>query len=125
MFLKIKLRQLLLIAFEGTEFGNNPYSLHPLANYIYYDAMNDWLPVLKQMKKDGLDNQDIIEEFVKNAVRGISADKFYRAASSEESFKHEDLKDENLLQLISSLTDGDDNLANMMIGYVIQLRMRI
>ena len=125
MFLKIKLRQLLLIAFEGTRFGTNPYSLHPLANYIYYDAMNDWLPVLKQMKKDGSDNQFIIEQFVMNAVRGISADKFYKAASSEESFKPEDLKDENLLQLISSLTDGDDSLATMMIGCISGLRMRI
>lgn len=125
MFLKIKLRQLLLIAFEGTRFGTNPYSLHPLANYVYYDAMNDWLPVLKQMKKDGADNQFMIEQFVKNVISGVSADKFYKAAASGESYNPDDLIDDSLLNLIDSLTEGEERLPTLLYGCVAGLRMKM
>ena len=122
MFLKIKLRQLLLIAFEGTRFGTNPI-LYPLANYVYYDAMNDWLPVLTN-EEDGADNQFMIEQFVKNVISGVSADKFYKAAASE-SYNPDDLIDDSLLNLIDSLTEGEERLPTLLYGCVAGLRMKM
>ena len=124
MFLKIKIRQLLLMAFEGTRFGTNPYSLHPLSNYIYYDALTEWMPVLKQMKKDGADNHYMVEQFVKNAVKGVCPQKFYEAVKSGESYKPEDLIDANLVNLIEGFCEGEESLITMMIGGVAGLRMR-
>ena len=124
MFLKIKIRQLLLMSFEGTRFGTNPYSLHPLSNYIYYDALNEWVPVLKQMKKDGADNHYMVTQFVSNAVKGVCPQKFYQAVKSGESYKQEDLIDANLVNLIEGFCEGDERLTTMMIGGVSGLRMR-
>tara|TARA_B100000214_G_C23557402_1_gene441253 strand:- start:72 stop:449 length:378 start_codon:yes stop_codon:yes gene_type:complete len=122
MFLKIKLRALLLKSFQGTRFGTNPYSLHPLSNYIYYDALNAWLPILKEMKKEGASNEEIVEKFVMKAIKGICAQKFYNAVLSGESYKDEDLIDESLVNLVNDCCDGDKRLKNMMVGGVAGLR---
>ena len=116
MFLKIKLRALLLKSFEGTRFGTNPYSLHPLSNYIYYDALNAWLPTLKEMKKEGASNEEMVEQFVMNSIKGICPEKFYAAASSGQPYKDQDLIDESLVNQVNILCDGDEGLRNMMIG---------
>ena len=122
MFLKIKLRNLLLQSFQGTRFGTNPYSLHPLSNYIYYDALNAWLPTLKEMKKEGASNEEIVEQFVMNAIQGICSQKFHEAASSGEAYKHEDLIDESLVSIVNDCCEGDEGLKNMMVGCVASLR---
>ena len=125
MFLKIKLRGLLLKSFEGTRFGTNPYSLHPLANYIYYDAFNEWLPVLKMMKSEGASNEVIVEQFVVNAIKGVCPKKFEKAASSGESFKDEDLIDENIVSLVNDFCEGEEQFKSMMVGCVAGLRFGI
>ena len=122
MFLKIKLRALLLKSFEGTRFGTNPYSLHPLSNYIYYDALNAWLPTLKEMKKEGASNEEMVEQFVMNSIKGICPEKFYVAASSGQPYKDQDLIDENLVNLIDDYSEGDERLKNMMVGCIANLR---
>jgi hypothetical protein len=122
MFLKIKLRALLLKSFEGTRFGTNPYSLHPLSNYIYYDALYAWLTTLKEMKKEGASNEEMIEQFVMNSIKGICAQKFYEAASSGKPYKNEDLIDDSLVNLVDDFCEGDERLKNMMIGCVASLR---
>ena len=72
----------MLKSFEGTRFGTNPSSLHPLANYVYFDALNAWMPVLKEMKKEGASIQEMAEKFVSGAVKGVCAQKYYEAFSS-------------------------------------------
>lgn len=119
MIKKIKVRSLLLASFQGTRFGTNPYKLHPLADYIYYDALNAWLPILK---KEGLDDYDIAAEIVKRATHGWCPEKYARLASSGQPYKEEDLVDESLLKHVDSLTDGDERLKTMMYGGVAGLR---
>ena len=116
MFLKIKLRTLLLKCFEGTRFGTNPYKLHPLANYVYYDCLNAWLPVLKQMKKEGASEVEIMEQYVLNSMQGYCPDKFYKAASSGESYKTEDMIDSSLVNQVNILCNGEEDIRTMMIG---------
>tara|TARA_B100000902_G_scaffold59384_1_gene66373 strand:- start:4402 stop:4773 length:372 start_codon:yes stop_codon:yes gene_type:complete len=116
MFLKIKLRSLLLKSFEKSRFGTNPYKLHPLAHYVYYDALNAWLPVLKQMKKAGASDVEMLEKFVMNSMQGYCPNKFYKAATSGESYKMEDMIDSNLVNQVNILCDGNEDLRNMMIG---------
>ena len=121
MFLKIKLRTLLLKSFAGTRFGTNPYSLHPLSNYIYYDALNAWLPFLKKMKNEGASNEEMVKRFVMDSIQGICPQKFDKAAASGESYKNEDLIDESLINLVDSFCEGDDRLKSMMVGCVASL----
>ena len=116
MFLKIKLRALLLKSFENTRFGTNPYKLHPLANYVYYDALNAWLPVLKQMKKAGASDVEMLEQFIMNSMQGYCPNKFYKAATSGESYKMEDMIDSNLVNQVDILCDGNEDIRHMMIG---------
>jgi len=122
MFLKIKLRALLLKSFEGTRFGTNPYSLHPLSNYIYYDALNAWMPVLKKMKKEGASNLEMVEMFVRLATEGVCPQKYYEAASSGSSYNYEDFIDESLVSLLNVYCEGDEGLKTMMNGCVSSLR---
>tara|TARA_B100000214_G_C23670386_1_gene491683 strand:+ start:186 stop:563 length:378 start_codon:yes stop_codon:yes gene_type:complete len=122
MFLKIKLRTLLLQSFQGTRFGTNPYSLHPLSNYIYYDALNAWMPVLKKMKKEGASNLEMVEMFVRLATEGVCPQKYYEAASSGNSYNYEDLIDESLVNLLNDYCQGDEGLKSMMYGCVSRLR---
>jgi len=116
MFLKIKLRALLLKSFENTRFGTNPYKLHPLANYVYHDALNTWLLVLKQMKKSGASDAEMVQQYVMYSMQGYCPDKFYKAASSGQSYKMEDMIDSKLVNQVNILCDGDEDLRNMMIG---------
>ena len=117
MFLKIKLRTLLLKSFAGTRLGTNPYSLHPLSNYIYYDALNAWLPILKKMKNEGASNEEMVKSFVMNSIQGICPQKFDKAVTSGESYKNEDLIDESLVNLVNSLCEEDITLKYMMLGW--------
>ena len=110
MFLKIKLRNLLLQSFQGTRFGTNPYSLHPLSNYIYYDALNAWMPVLKKMNKEGASNLEMVEMFVRLATEGVCPQKYYEAASSGNSYNYEDFIDESLVSLLNVYCEGDEGL---------------
>lgn len=125
MFFKIKLRHLLLISFQGTRFGTNPYSLHPLANYIYYDSLNAWMPALKMMKKSGASPEEIVEQYVVKALRGICPKKFYIAASSGEEYHLDDLVDQEIIDFQETLCQGDTSLKTMMMGCVSGLRFKI
>ena len=116
MFLKIKLRALLLKSFENTRFGTNPYKLHPLAKYVYYDALNSWLPVLKQMKKSGASDVEMMEQYVMYSMQGYCPSKFYKAASSGQSYEMEDMIDNNLVNQVNILCDGNEDLRHEMIG---------
>lgn len=115
MFLKIRLRSALLKCWEPTRFRN--YS-HPLSAYVYYDAVNAWMPVIKLMKKDGASIDEIVPEFIDKVMDGICPDKYHKAVTSSgnETYKIQDLIDQDLLSHIDTLTDGDDGLKNMMRG---------
>ena len=52
MFLKIRVRNLMLYVFGQLGLSTNPYSLDPLCNFLYYDYLNDQLPELKKTTKD-------------------------------------------------------------------------
>ena len=119
MFLKIRVRAALLKSWEPTRFRN--YS-HPLSYYVYYDGVNDWMPVLKAMKNDGMGIEDIVFQFVPMLLKGICPKKFFIKASSNEEYKSEDLIDEDTLNHINSLVDGDESLKNMMVGCCASLK---
>jgi len=110
---KIRLRTGLLSCWQGTRFGTNPYDLHPLAHYIYYDSLNAWLPILK---KQGLSIPDMAMELCSNTIRGISPAKFNEAFSSREFLSDEELIDENIINHVNELCDGSETLKNMMVG---------
>src|SRR6056300_1747594 len=113
MFLKIRLRTALLHCWAPTPFKN--FS-HPLSHYMYYDALNAWMPAIKEMKKSGASINDIVAEFIDKVMDGKCPEKFYRAAMSGEGYKISDLIDQDLLSQLDALTDGDDGLKDMMRG---------
>ena len=119
MLLKIRIRAALLKAWEPTRFRK--FS-HPLSHYVYHDGLNDWMPVLKQMKKEGARIEDIVIEFVPKLLQGICPKKFYEAASSNKEYKLNDLVDESILSQIDSLVDGDESLKEMMVGTCYSLK---
>jgi hypothetical protein len=119
MFLKIRIRAALLQCWAPTRFKN--FS-HPLSEYIYYEALTAWMPIIKQMKKEGAKIEDIVPEFIGNVLDGICPDKFYKAAISDEPYKMKDLVDQNLLLHIDALAGGDDKVKSMMRGTAYSLK---
>jgi len=117
-------RSLLLKSFENTRFGTNPYKLHPLAHYVYYDSLNAWLPILKKQYDDA---HDMAGELVRRTIKGISPEKYLKyisEASDSDPYNEDDLVDEDILKLVDSLTDGDDRLTNIIYGAISGLRYR-
>lgn len=119
MLLKIRVRAALLKCWETTRFRN--FS-HPLSHYVYYEGINSWMPVLKEMKSSGMSIEDIVIEFLPKLLQGICPKKFYSAVSSNEKFKLDDLIDKTILNHINSLVDGDEKLIEMMIGNCYSLK---
>ena len=95
MLLKIKVRNVLLQLFSRSRQGTNPYKLAPLGNYIYYDMLNLWLPILKQVEKDAAEIAYLIIEFT---IHGYSPDDF------PDRTKH----DENIVNTVKELADEDE-----------------
>ena len=119
MLKKIRLRTGLLSCWEGTRFGTTPYELHPLANYVYYDSLNAWLPIFK---KQGLSVPDMAMELASNTIRGISPTKYSEAISSGKRFTDEELIDAEIVNHVNSLCGGDEDLKNMMVGCAARLK---
>ena len=117
MFLKIRIRNVLLRSFQGTRFSTNPYALHPLADYVYYEALNTWLSVLKEMKKEGASIEEITMELVTHALYGHCPNKLFELVNSNQEYTKDDLIDENLVAHVDSLCE-DERLKTMMIGGV-------
>ncbi len=119
MLKKIKLRAGLLSCWQGTRFGTNPYDLHPLANYVYYDSLNAWLPIFK---KQGLSVPDMAMELCSKTIRGISPTKFSKAIASGQSFTDEELVDVEIVNQVNILCGGDEDIKNMMVGCAARLK---
>jgi hypothetical protein len=124
MLTKIRVRSLLLKSFENTRFGTNPYKLHPLAHYVYYDSLNAWLPILKKQYDDVY---DMAAELVRRTNDGISPEKYLKyisEASEGDPYSEDDLIDEDILKHVNSLTDGDHGLKTVMYGGITILKYR-
>lgn len=120
MFLKIRIRTALLHCWAPTRFKN--FS-HPLSHYIYYDALNNWMPVLKEMKNQGGTIDEITGTFITRVMEGICPNKFYNAAmnSENEPYKLNDLVDQNILNHINTLVEDDDE-KNIMLGCAMEIK---
>ena len=104
MILKIKVRAALLSIFASSGLGSRPNSLHPIANFLYWEYLNDWLPVLKRQTKD---TNKIVEELIFFATQARSVETNSR--------------DEELAKKIADL-DPDDSLTRLM-GAVFMLSL--
>ncbi|MDB0059009.1 hypothetical protein N9F35_02260 [Gammaproteobacteria bacterium] len=113
MLKKIRLRTGLLSCWEGTRFGTNPYKLHPLAHYVYYDSLNAWLPIFK---KQGLSVPDMAMELCSKTIRGISPTKYSEAISSGKGVREDELVDAEIVNQVNILCGGDEDIKNMMVG---------
>lgn len=123
MLTKIRVRSLLLKSFENT-FGTNPYKLHPLAHYVYYDSLNAWLPILKKQYDDVY---EMAAELVRRTNDGISPGKYLKyisELSEGDPYSEDDLIDDDILKHVNSLTDGDDSLKTVMYGGITILKYR-
>ena len=110
MFLKIKIRTILLSIFQ-----NAGYTLDiPLANYIYYDGLNMWIDLVK--KHPGSTEEKSIF-IIENVVDGNSVEKTQAVIESGESYKSSDLVDNILKEKIDSISDEDSR--RMIIGAAI------
>jgi len=65
MFKKIGVRNELLRRFKFSLGHANPYKLDDVANYIYYDSVNEYLPIIKKHK---LDNQAAAIYIIKHGL---------------------------------------------------------
>ncbi len=119
MIKKIRLRAALLSCWQGTIFGGNPYDLHPLANYVYFDSLNAWLPIFK---KQGLSIPDMAMELTSNTVRGICPVKFSKAISSGKGVTDKELIDPQIVNQVNILCGADDDVKNMMVGLALRLK---
>ena len=113
MLTKIRLRTGLLSCWQGTRFGTNPYKLHPLAHYVYYDSLNAWLPIFK---KQGLSVPDMAMELCSKTIRGISPTKYSEAISSGKGVREDELVDAEIVNQVNILCGGDEDIKNMMVG---------
>ena len=95
MFLKIKVRNILLQIFSRSRQGDNPYKLAPLGNFIYYDMLNIWLAIIKTVEKDAAQIAYLIIEFT---IHGYSPEDF------PDRTKH----DENIVNAVKELADEDE-----------------
>lgn len=68
MFKKIGVRNELLLRFKVSLGQSNPYKLDDVANYIYYDSVNNYLPIIKKNK---LDNQAAAIYILKHGLADI------------------------------------------------------
>ena len=113
MFLKIRIRTILLSIFE-----NAGYSLeNQLANYIYYEGLNMWLDLVKKHPGSAEEKAIFI---IENVVDGNSVEKFKAIIDSGESYKPSDLIDDALKEKIESISDADSR--KMIIGAAISYK---
>ena len=113
MFLKIRIRTILLSIFE-----NAGYSLeNSLANYIYNDGLNMWIDLLKKHPGSAEDKAIFV---IENVVDGTSVEKFQSVIGSGESYKPADLVDDALKEKVDSISDADSR--KMIVGAAISYR---
>ena len=113
MFLKIRIRTVLLSIFE-----NAGYSLeNSLANYIYNDGLNMWIDLLKKHPGSAEDKAIFV---IENVVDGTSVEKFQSVIGSGESYKPADLVDDALKEKVDSISDADSR--KMIVGAAISYR---
>jgi len=106
MFLKIRIRTILLSIFQ-----NAGYTLdNPLANYSYYDGLNMWLDLAK--KHPGSTEEKSIF-ILQNVMDGNSVEKTKATLESGESYKPSDLVDNALKEKIESISDQDSRTSIM------------
>ena len=114
MFLKIRTRTALLKIFERSRQGNNPYSLEPLGDYIYYDRLNAWLPLLK-----GLSAKDAACELISSTLNGYSPEKVSNISGS---YTMSEMIDDDLVKKVESL-EPNKEIRNLLLGVLIAIRM--
>ena len=112
MFLKIRIRTVLLSIFE-----NAGYSLeNSLANYIYNDGLNMWIDLLKKHPGSAEDKAIFV---IENVVDGTSVEKFQSVIGSGESYKPADLVDDALKEKVDSISDADSRKVIKKLGALI------
>jgi hypothetical protein len=107
MFLKIRIRTALLQIFERSRQGNNPYSLEPLGDYIYYDRLNAWLPLLK-----GLSAKEASFNLISSTLKGESPEKVSNISGS---YTRAEMIDDDLVKKIESL-EPEKELRDLLFG---------
>jgi len=100
MFLKIRIRNVLLIIFSKCGQGSNPNSLEPFADYIYFDRLNAWLPLLK-----GISAKKAACELISATIHGYSAKK---AKNISGTYRMSDIIDDKLVKKVDSLDPTED-----------------
>ena len=107
MFLKIRTRAALLKIFERSRQGNNPYSLEPLGDYIYYDRLTAWLPLLK-----GLSAKEAACSLISSTLKGESPEKVSNISGS---YTMSEMIDDDLVKKVESL-EPNKEIRNLLLG---------
>lgn len=107
MFLKIRTRTALLKIFERSRQGNNPYSLEPLGDYIYYDRLNAWLPLLK-----GLSAKEAACNLISSTLNGYSPEKVSNISGS---YTMSEMIDDDLVKKVESL-EPNKEIRDLLLG---------
>ena len=105
MFLKIRMRSILLSIYENCGFETNPYSLNPYTHYIYYESLNRWLKYMKKART--LSAEQKVVKLIEFTHSGYDAEKLYAQVKTGQSYKLSDFVDEQLVEEIESLSDED------------------
>ena len=61
------------------------------------------------MKKSGAGDAEMLQQYIMYSMQGYCPNKFYKAASSGQSYKMEDMIDNNLVNQVNILCNGDEN----------------
>ena len=106
MFLKIRMRSVLLSIFENCGFETNPYSLDPLTHYIYYDSLNNWLKFMKEAKELSLEEK--VDMLIQYTLAGYDPEKLYAQTKiGDGSYSLIGFINEQLLDEIESISSED------------------
>ena len=109
MFLKIKVRSELLRVFSGVGFVRNAYSVDPLCNYLYYEHLNNWLPIISRYSEviEARNTNEIVQTLLHYALVGYCPQKFEIELEKSESGIIRNAIDESLKEHIKSLDTYD------------------
>jgi len=104
MIQKILVRSVLLNIFKSAGLSSNPYDLHPLCHYIYYDRTKQWLKGIAGLIPLG--STECACKIIENTLFGYSTE-MKKAIRSGDSFYPKDFIDEKILKKVEGLADED------------------
>ena len=104
MIQKIFVRSALLEIFRSAGFSANPYDLHPLCHYIYYDRTKQWLKGTAGLIPVG--STKAACAIIEYTLYGYSTE-MKKAISSGDSFSPASFIDQEILKKVEELADED------------------